>query len=69
MIVEGHSDRCALSSADITGKISYIFRDFHLSSTNIERENDYARFEVFTVVKIQVEDFWVVTTRNVMVGY
>jgi hypothetical protein len=27
------------------------------------------RFEVFMVVKIQVEDFWVVTSCNVAIGY
>jgi hypothetical protein len=28
-----------------------------------------ARFEVFTAVKMQVEVFWVVTSRSVVVGY
>jgi len=29
----------------------------------------YARFEVFTAVKIQVEIFWVVTQCSVVAGY
>jgi hypothetical protein len=31
--------------------------------------NPHARFMVFTVLKIQVEDFWVVTPCSFVVGY
>jgi hypothetical protein len=39
-----------------------------MKSTNCE-DPHYARFEVFTVVKIEVEVFWVVTPCSAVAGY
>jgi hypothetical protein len=40
-----------------------------LVSKSQEINGYYARYEVFTAVKIQVDVFWVVTPCSVVVGY